>query len=172
MAIFARDPFADLRPLIDGVYGYVAYRIGHGPDAEDVTSATFERAFRYRDTYDASKGDPRGWLIGIARRCIADLARPSIVDVEPADVADQTDVEAEAVRRLSLVAAMRSLDECDHELLALRYGADLSAPQIGRLTGMKAGTVRVALKRARERLAEALDEEPSPTVGERMSVRL
>ena len=46
-----RDVLADPRPLIERVYGYVAYRIGDGPDAEDVTSETFERALRYRDSY-------------------------------------------------------------------------------------------------------------------------
>jgi DNA-directed RNA polymerase specialized sigma24 family protein len=69
-----RDPLADPRPLIRRVYAYVAYRLGAGPDAEDVTSETFERAFRYRDSFDPNRGDPVAWLIGIARRCIADAA--------------------------------------------------------------------------------------------------
>jgi DNA-directed RNA polymerase specialized sigma24 family protein len=43
-------------PLIPQVYAYVAYRIGAGPDAEDVTSETFERALRYRSSYGAKKG--------------------------------------------------------------------------------------------------------------------
>jgi RNA polymerase sigma-70 factor (ECF subfamily) len=157
---FARDPFADLRPLIDGVHGYVAYRIGPGADAEDVTSATFERALRYLETYDASKGEPLGWLIGIARRCIADHARSPRGGPEPASTPAPIDLETDAVRRLSLRAALVALDERDRELLALRYGADLSAAQIGRLAGMKAGAVRVALKRARERLAVALEQPP------------
>ena len=42
--IRARDPLADPEPLIRRVYAYVAYRIGDGPDAEDVTSEVFERA--------------------------------------------------------------------------------------------------------------------------------
>ena len=67
-----RDPLADPEPLIRRVYAYVAYRIGDGPDAEDVTSETFARALRYRDSYDPKKGEPIAWLLGIARRCIAD----------------------------------------------------------------------------------------------------
>jgi len=38
--MFERDPLANPEPLIRRVYAYVAYRIGDGPDAEDVTSAT------------------------------------------------------------------------------------------------------------------------------------
>ncbi len=56
--VSTRDPFADPQPLIRRVYAYVAYRVGDGPDAEDVTSATFERALRYRDRFDSRKGDP------------------------------------------------------------------------------------------------------------------
>src|SRR5436190_13199498 len=39
----SNDPLADPEPLIRRIYAYVAYRIGDGPDAEDVTSATIER---------------------------------------------------------------------------------------------------------------------------------
>ena len=67
-----RDPFADPQPLIRRVYAYVVYRIGDGPDAEDITSATFERALRYRDRFDSRKGDAAAWMIGIARRQISD----------------------------------------------------------------------------------------------------
>ena len=63
-----RDPLANPRPLIRRVYSYVAYRIGDGPDAEDVTSEVFERALRYRASYDESRGQPVPWLLGIARR--------------------------------------------------------------------------------------------------------
>ena len=66
----ARDPLADPAPLIRRVYAYVAYRMGDGPEAEDVTSETFERALRYRDSYDHRRGEPVAWLIGIARRCV------------------------------------------------------------------------------------------------------
>ena len=50
------DPLADPTPLIRRVYAYVAYRIGDGPDAEDVTSEVFERALKYRSSYDPTRG--------------------------------------------------------------------------------------------------------------------
>src|SRR5207247_1760734 len=66
----SRDPLAYPEPLIRRVYAYVAYRIGDGADAEDVTSEVFERALRYRKSYDRRKGEPAAWLIGIARRSV------------------------------------------------------------------------------------------------------
>ena len=67
------DPLARPEPLIRRVYAYAAYRLGDGPDAEDATSDTFERALRYRHRYDRSKGEPIAWLLGIARRAVDDL---------------------------------------------------------------------------------------------------
>src|SRR5581483_9165080 len=57
-----RDPLANPEELIRRLYSYVAYAIGDGPDAEDVTSEAFERAIRYRKTYDPAKGSPAGAL--------------------------------------------------------------------------------------------------------------
>ena len=63
--MFRGNPLANPEPLIRRVYAYAAYRVGDGPDAEDVTGETFER---YVDSYDPRKGEPVAWLIGISRR--------------------------------------------------------------------------------------------------------
>ena len=155
---FTRDPLADPEPLIRRVYAYAAYRLGSGPDAEDVTSETFERALRYGDSYDRSKGEPVAWLLGIARRLIAE-APPSTATPgdAPFEAASGENLEEEAVRRLTLGAAVAELDERDRELVALRYGADLSAHQIGALLEMRTNAVEVALHRALARLRHRLD---------------
>ena len=66
------DPLSDPAPLIRRVYAYVAYRIGDGPEAEDVSSEVFERALRYRWSYNPDKASPITWLMAIARRVLAD----------------------------------------------------------------------------------------------------
>ncbi|MFN2628905.1 MAG: RNA polymerase sigma factor [Gaiellaceae bacterium] len=153
------DPFANPEPLIRRVYAYVAYRVGEGPDAEDITSETFERALRYRSSFDSRRGDAAAWLIGIARRCIADapLARAASLD-DIAESAAPGDVEGDAVRRVELAAALSTLDERERELLALRYGGDLTARQIGELLEMKTNAVEVALHRALRTLRNVLAE--------------
>ena len=153
-----RNPFADPEPLIRRVYSYVAYRIGDGPDAEDVTSATVERGLRYRSSYDPKKGKPQSWLIGIARTCVDDYLRDRARAAgELVEGAGPDELEGSAVLRLSLDAAVAALDDLDRELIGLRYGADLSTRQIGELLAMKPGTVDVALHRARERLRAQLE---------------
>src|SRR5262249_52978238 len=72
LAMRDSDPLARPEMLVRRVYAYVAYRLGPGPDAEDVTNDVFERALRYRDSYDRTRSEPVSWLVGIARRCIAE----------------------------------------------------------------------------------------------------
>src|SRR5436309_12138352 len=84
--MFSRDPLANPEPLIRRVYAYAAYRLGDGPDAEDATSDAFERALRYRSSFDPRKGTASAWMIGIARRSVDDIlaARTNLV-AEPPD---------------------------------------------------------------------------------------
>lgn len=152
-----RDPLANLDALIRRVYAYTAYRLGDGPDAEDATSEVFERALRYRHSFDESRGSPEQWLIGIARRCVNDslsARRSAAHEVEEA--AAPVDVEGDALRRLALTKAVEALDERDRDLIALRYGADLTARQIADVLGMKTNAVEVALHRTLARLREAI----------------
>lgn len=151
------DPLARPEKLVRRVYAYTAYRLGDGPDAEDATQQTFERALRYRNTYDAKKGEPVAWLLGIARRCVDDVvkARPNHSELE-VDRADAGDLEPRAIGRLDMRQAVLSLDERSQELIALRYGADLTARQIAELLDERTNTIEVALHRALARLRELL----------------
>lgn len=162
--MFRVDPLANPEPLIRRVYAYVAYRVGDGPDAEDLTSETFERALRYKKSYDSHKGEPIAWLIGIARRCIE--GRPAVLELasEYVEAADHRDLEDEALRRIALSGAVGRLEDRDRELIALRYGADLTARQIAELQGAKTNAIEVALHRALGRLRSQLEGESAPPV--------
>jgi RNA polymerase sigma-70 factor (ECF subfamily) len=154
-----RDPLANPKPLVRRVYAYVAYRIGDGPDAEDVTGETFARALRYRKSFDPKKGDQVAWLLGIARRCIHDAQAVGAGEVPLAyEVAAPGELEAESVERIDLQRAVLALDGRDRELIALRYGADLTARQIAELLGERTNTVEVALHRALAQLRVHLAE--------------
>jgi RNA polymerase sigma factor (sigma-70 family) len=157
-----RDPLANPAALIRRVYSYVAYRIGDGPEAEDVTSEVFERAIRYQASYDDSRGGPVPWLLGIARRCVDDalLRRPPTAGVEAAEQASNEDLEGEAVRRLAVSGVVEKLDERSRDLIALRYGADLRAREIGEVLGMKTNAVEVALHRTLARIRTELEDAP------------
>jgi RNA polymerase sigma factor (sigma-70 family) len=155
----SRDPLVHPEPLIKRVYAYAAYRLGDGPDAEDATSDAFERALRYRSSFDARKGTPAAWLIGIARRSVDEiLAARTVLVAEPPEVATH---DRDSALRIDLSRALARLDVRDRELVALRYGADLTAKQIAAQLEMKTNAVEVALHRALGRLRRELAE-PEP----------
>ncbi len=157
------DPLAHPERLTQSVYAYVAYRIGPGPDAEDATSEVFARALRYRSTFDAAKGTPAAWLTGIARRVLAERATEKFAPVgEWPDTAAPGELEHDSVNRVTMQSAVATLGERDRELVALRYGADLTAAQIGDLLDLSPNAVEVALHRALRRLRTALEVDVAP----------
>ena len=167
-----RDPLANPEALIRRVYAYAAYRVGHGPDAEDVTSEALARAVRYRESYDASRGEPVAWVIGIARRCADELlSERAGASGDVPDVAAAVDLEEDTGRRLELAAALAQVSARDRDLLALRYGADLSVRQIADGLGMKTNAVEVALHRALARVRAALEQGRTPPDPDETAVR-
>lgn len=169
-----RDPLANPEPLIKSVYAFVAYRIGAGHDAEDVTGEVFERALRYRKGYDPARGAPLAWLVGIARRVLADRALSGMETVtEVPETQAPGELEHDSVERLTLAAALSQLTDKDRELLAMRYGADMKAAQIAQVLEQSTNSVEVALHRALRRLRDVLDEsepEGDPASGEARAV--
>src|SRR5262249_42292456 len=110
--------------------------------------------------FDPKKGDPLAWLVGIARTCLADhFARQA--EAVPPNAAEPSsqDVETDVVRRLAVTDAVSRLPERDRELIALRYGADLSTAQSGAVLGMSINAVGVALSRCRARLRSELERD-------------
>ena len=110
----------------------------------------------------------------ISRRCIADAVKARLELTETEDAVAEGDLAADTALRLDVADAMATLDERNRELIALRYGADLTARQIGELLGVKTNAVEVALHRALGRLrteleAPAVDPAPAgkplPTTG-------
>lgn len=161
------EPLEYPEPLIRRVYAYVAYRVGDGPDAEDITSDVFERALRHRDQYDPRRGAPAAWLVGIARRCISDHFADRLVPVESVpDAPAPGELDVDAAHRIDLARIVATLPERDQELIALRYGADLTARQIGELLDLRANAVEVALHRALQTVRQKLEGDAAPAKAE------
>ncbi len=56
----------------DAVLGFFLRRTRSAELAADLTAETFARALAGRAAFDSSRGEPRGWLFGIARHLLAD----------------------------------------------------------------------------------------------------
>ena len=163
----AESDFEELyRAELPRVYNFFRYRVGDGPLAEDLTSETFERAWRSRDRYRRNLGAFSTWLFTIARRVAVDHYRRHretmdlddlsnlAIPVNMEDLAQQRDDFA----RLSVL--LSRLADRDRELVALKYGAGLTNRTIAGLTGLSESNVGVILHRALQTLRKEWEDHP------------
>jgi RNA polymerase sigma factor (sigma-70 family) len=150
------------------VYGYLAYRLTSRADAEDLTQLTFERALRAWDRFDARRAGVATWLLAIARNVLVDHYRSDRSRHEkPFD--DHKEIEAllsyddpeEPGLGISpdLAAGLERLSHRAREVIALRFGGDLTTREIAELTGLSLANVQQILSRSLRRLRAALGPE-------------
>jgi RNA polymerase sigma factor (sigma-70 family) len=143
------------------VYGFLAYRVSDRETAEDLTQLTFERALRAWPRYDPRRSSPATWLLSIARHALIDhQRRPGAVLTEldervlPATPGPEERLAGSA----ELIDALAALDDREREVLALRYGGDLSGHDIAALLGLTPGNVHQISSRALARLRTMLGD--------------
>lgn len=83
-----------------------------------------------------------------------------LVDPTPSDPGFGDDELGGAMDRLSVEQALDRLCDADQQVLRLRYDEDLTQLEVAHRLGVREGTAKVRLHRARHRLRELL-EEPS-----------
>ena len=150
------------RAEAQGLYGFLAYRTGDTALAEDLLADTFERALRARRGFDRRRGTERNWLYAIALNLLRAHGRRSATEgravervasgVPGATRSAEDDVE----RRDELQRAMATLAEEEREAIALRFGADLTVPEIAAVLELPLSTVEGRVYRALRKLRERL----------------
>ena len=144
------------------LFGFLSYRTGDRVLAEDLLADTFERALRAKRRFDPRKASEKTWLYAIALNCLRDHGR-------------RRAAEGRALQRIGSVAAPESADPLgslsdrdlvsrglaalsdeEREAIALRFGADLTIPEIAKLTGESVTTVEGRVYRALRKLRESM----------------
>lgn len=157
--------------LFPRVYNYLVYALADAADAEDAAGAVFERALAGWASFDPARGPAEAWVFAIARNAVRDRYRArrrrSWLPLEWFEhKAEETPhAEEHLVRdesKRALVRAMKALDERERQVLALKFGAELSNVDIAAEQGLEAGHVGVIVHRALKRLQAALEKEERP----------
>jgi RNA polymerase sigma-70 factor (ECF subfamily) len=145
------------------LFGFLVYRTGDRALAEDLLADAFERALRGRRRFDPRKASEKTWLYAIALNCLRDHARRSAAHqraldrtLVPAGEESRHGLER-AEHREDLAHALESLSGEEREAIALRYGADLTVPEIAKLKKEKLTTVEGRVYRALRKLREKLE---------------
>lgn len=148
------------RTMIPRVYRFFAYQVTDGAIAEDLTGETFERAWKSRRRYRKDRGAWESWILGIARHVVVDhfkrQERQGLSPHEPlVDGGRPTEEAAAKQTEVSrLLAMVSSLKERERDLVALKYGAELTNREIAELTGLSESNVGTILHRVVSRLRE------------------
>jgi RNA polymerase sigma-70 factor (ECF subfamily) len=145
-----------------GLFSFLAYRTGDRALAEDLLADAFERALRSRGRYDRRRGSEKSWLYAIALNLLRDHARRAAAEARalertgaPGDAAD--DPAFSGVEHRDVVQrALATLAPEEREAIALRFGAELSVPEIAEVLGEPLTTAEGRVYRALRKLRDAL----------------
>ncbi len=147
------------------VYGFISYRVASRETVEDLTQLTFERALRAWPRYDSRKGSESTWLLAIARNLVIDHHRADRSDRQT--LLDEELLPPVAGPEMSglftgpeLIEAVGKLSEREREMIALKFGGDLTGPEIAAMTGLSLANVQQILSRSLRKLRDLLDEKP------------
>jgi RNA polymerase sigma-70 factor, ECF subfamily len=149
-----------------GVYGFFGYRLASREQAEDLTQLTFERALRAWGRFDERRGSARTWLLAIARNLLTDHYRGERAgremplpdgDPDAAWLGSEPPEERGLGLSPELETALQSLGQRERELIALRFGADLTGPEIAEITDLTVPNVQQIMSRSLRRLRAELE---------------
>ncbi|MGC4118115.1 MAG: RNA polymerase sigma factor [Myxococcales bacterium] len=146
-------------------------------EAEDVAQEAFVRALTSLEQYRPREGARFvSWVSAIAlnvarkrarwwRRAVSDSDEAAKKRVEAVSEPHEDPGEAldAARRKQALLAAMAELPPREREVLSLRYGAELSAAEVGEAMGLNEANVRKICERQRQKLLERLQEKLKET---------
>jgi RNA polymerase sigma-70 factor, ECF subfamily len=161
------------RQYADRIYAYAYRRTWTREAAEDVTAATFERALRHLEHFDADGAGFGPWLFRIAANELIDhYRREGRSRTERgqrglhvlADEAVEDDVDGierdDEVREM--IDALGTLRPRYQRALSLRYLAGLSADEAAHAMGCSKPVLAVTLHRALSALRRAVERGESP----------
>lgn len=135
------------------VYNFFRYRTGGDAVAEDLTSRTFEKAWRARHRYRSDVAGFGTWLLSIARNVAVDhvrsrrehLALDAAEQIAATGTPEDDGARDSDLARLAVL--LEGLTEREQELVALKYGAEATNRAIARLTGLSESNVGTILHR-------------------------
>ena len=151
--------------LLPKVYHYFSLRIGDRLEAEDLTAATFERAWRDRERYRNDIGTFTNWLFGIAHHVAVAHFRKNkrgqaIPDSETAEISRPTEEHAARQEEFEQLASLlASLPAREREVFSLKYGAQFTNRAIAKITGLTESNVGTILHRIVTHLRERMENE-------------
>jgi RNA polymerase sigma-70 factor, ECF subfamily len=146
---------------------FLVYRTGDVVVAEDILADTFQRVLERGGSFDPTRGSETTWLYSIALNILRDQARRAAAEARALErVAggrgdlgrgDLSTSDMDVVEnRDAVLRGLAVLGHDEREVVALRYGADLSIREISKIVRRPTTTVKGRLYHALRKLREEL----------------
>jgi RNA polymerase sigma-70 factor (ECF subfamily) len=145
------------------VHAFCVRSLASRADAEEATAQVFVAAWRGRAGYDPARGSLAGWLLGIARRQVADVraaaereralleALEQVRPVVPGPTPDQL------VDRLLVADALGTLRPEQRRAVGLAFYDGLTHEQVASTMGLPLGTAKTHIRRGLAALRRRLE---------------
>jgi RNA polymerase sigma-70 factor, ECF subfamily len=136
------------------VHAFCVRSLASRADAEEATAQVFVNAWRGRRGFDADRGSLAGWLLGIARRVVADICaaaareralREALEQVRP--VEQDSPSPDQLVDRLLVADAMAQLRPEQRRAVGLAFYDGLTHSQVASTMGLPLGTTKTHIRR-------------------------
>ena len=141
------------------LYNFFHYRTGNADLSKDLTAQTMMRAWRFRHKYNQDIGAFEAWLFQIARSIAADDWRKNqqtVVWLDDAEaIPSDINVEAEIQKRdmaACLYHLLLELSTQEQDIIALKFGADLTNRAIAEVLSITESNVGTILHRTIKKL--------------------
>lgn len=135
------------------VHAFCVRSLANRADAEEASAQVFVNAWRGRAGFDAAKGSLAGWLLGIARRAVADISsaaareralRAALEEVRPVGNDPTPD---QLVDRLVVADALTHLRPEQRRAVGLAFYDGLTHQQVASTMGLPLGTTKTHIRR-------------------------
>lgn len=148
----------------DAIYRYLSFRVDNMQSVEDLTSEVFLRFLSALRDKSAPRNTIRGWLYGAASLVLKEYyRRQKKAQLAPLDErlpetgGSPLDLVNQAFQREEIVAAMNVLTDDQRQVIALRFGFEMSIRDVAETMQKSEGSVKMLQVRALSALAEILN---------------
>src|SRR3954452_20154760 len=146
------------------LFAFLAYRTGDRVLAEDLLADTFERVLKAGKRFDSRKSSEKTWIYTIALNLLRDHARRREVERRALDggaalPGPEPDPYASVEARDAVGRALEKLSPEEREAVSLRYGGDLSVPEVAKVLGEPLDRIEGRVYRALRKLRADLGAE-------------
>ncbi len=137
------------------IFRYISFRVNEHETAEDLTSEVFTRLLSALQDKTAPQKTIKGWLYSVASRVVKDFYRKkyrrkqgALEETVPS-LADGPAKEVESMlTNENLRQAITELTDDQQEIIALRFGYEMSIRDVAQTTGKSEGAVKMLQARA------------------------